>query len=139
MTSAGMPGFVVDSSLLGIRVVRELDQVFEMWGAPCMVVSGNGTEMTFRVILAWQKERGVEWHSLRPKNCPRTASSRASMAGCVTSAAPPFASLPEARGVTEAWKTDFDTLRSHTSFNKLTPTEFAARTTEGHGPRSRSP
>jgi len=45
MTSAGMPGFVMDSSLLGLRVARELDQVFEMWGAPCMVVSDSGTEV----------------------------------------------------------------------------------------------
>jgi putative transposase len=26
------------------------------------VVSDNGTEFTSRAILAWQEERGVEWH-----------------------------------------------------------------------------
>lgn len=51
---------VVDNSLSGIRVARELDQVLEMRGTPCMVVSDNGTEFTSRAILAWQEERGVE-------------------------------------------------------------------------------
>jgi hypothetical protein len=39
---------VVDNSLSGIRVARELDQVVETRGAPCMVVSDNGTELTSR-------------------------------------------------------------------------------------------
>jgi putative transposase len=57
---------VVDNSLSGIRVARELDQVLEMRGTPCMVVSDNGTEFTSRAILAWQEERGVEWHYIAP-------------------------------------------------------------------------
>jgi transposase InsO family protein len=57
---------VVDNSLSGIRVARELDQVVEMRGAPCMVVSDNGTEFTSRAILAWQEEAGVEWHYIAP-------------------------------------------------------------------------
>ena len=38
----------------------------EMRGTPCMVVSDNGTEFTSRAILAWQEERGVEWHYIAP-------------------------------------------------------------------------
>ena len=48
---------VVDNSLAGIRVARELDRVPDMRGAPCMVVSDNGTELTSRAILSWQEER----------------------------------------------------------------------------------
>lgn len=77
---------VVDNSLSGIRVVRELDQIMEMRGTPCMVVSDNGTELTSGAILAWQGERGAEWHCIVPGSRPKTASSRASMAGCATSA-----------------------------------------------------
>jgi len=57
---------VVDNSLSGIRVARELDRIVEMRGAPCMVVSDNGTELTSRAILGWQEERGVEWHYIAP-------------------------------------------------------------------------
>ena len=43
-----------------------------------------------------------------------------------------FASLPEARKIIEEWRTDYNTLRPHTSLNGLTPTEFATRPMEGH-------
>ena len=45
---------VVDTSLSGIRVARELDQFAEMRGYPCMVVSDYGTELTSNAILKWQ-------------------------------------------------------------------------------------
>jgi hypothetical protein len=35
-----------------------------------------------------------------------------------------FASLPEARRIIEEWRTDYNTLRPHTSLNGLTPTEL---------------
>jgi putative transposase len=45
---------VVDTSLTGERVARELDNIAERRGYPCMVVSDNGTELTANAILAWQ-------------------------------------------------------------------------------------
>jgi putative transposase len=39
-------GAVVDTSISGYRVARELDRIAELRGYPCMVVSDNGTEMT---------------------------------------------------------------------------------------------
>jgi hypothetical protein len=27
-----------------------------------MIVSDNGTELTSNVVLAWQQNRGIEWH-----------------------------------------------------------------------------
>ena len=57
---------VADTSLTGIRVVRELDRIIEMRGRPGMIVSDNGTEFTSNAILAWQEERGVEWHYIAP-------------------------------------------------------------------------
>jgi putative transposase len=57
---------VVDTSLSGLRVARELDRLAELRGLPLMIVSDNGTELTSRAILAWQEERGVEWHYIAP-------------------------------------------------------------------------
>jgi putative transposase len=54
---------VVDTSLSGLRVARELDRIAEVRGYPRMVVSDNGTELTSNAILQWQEERRVEWHS----------------------------------------------------------------------------
>lgn len=53
---------VVDTSLSGQRVVRELDALIALRGRPLMVVSDNGTELTSRAILQWQEDSRVEWH-----------------------------------------------------------------------------
>jgi putative transposase len=132
---------VVDTSLSGIRVARELDQMLEMRGTPCMVVSDNGTEFTSRAILAWQEEAGVEWHYIAPGK-PTQNGFIESFNGrlrdeCLNEHL--FASLPEARRIIEEWRIDYNTLRPHTSLNGLTPTEFAARPTEGHNQNRLSP
>src|SRR4051812_12068642 len=61
-----MPRLVVDTSLTGLRVARELDRIAEQRRYACMVVSDNGTELTLNAILAWQQDRGVEWHYIAP-------------------------------------------------------------------------
>ena len=57
---------VVDTSLSGQRVARELDRIAELRGYPCMAVSDNGTELTSNAILKWQEDRKVEWHYIAP-------------------------------------------------------------------------
>lgn len=57
---------VVDISISGKRVVRELTAIAEPRSLPCTVVSDNGTELTSRAILAWCEETGVEWHYIAP-------------------------------------------------------------------------
>ena len=59
-------GLVVDTSLTGLRVARELDRIAEVRGYPGMIVSDNGTELTSNAILAWQQEHDVEWHYIAP-------------------------------------------------------------------------
>jgi putative transposase len=58
---------VVDSSLSGIRVARELDQVLEMRGTPCMVVSRqwHRVHVTRHPGLAGRKGRGMALHRSR--------------------------------------------------------------------------
>ena len=47
-------GLVVDTSLSGVRVGRELDRIAGLRGYPAMVVSDNGTELTSHAMLRWQ-------------------------------------------------------------------------------------
>ena len=68
---------VVDTSLSGRRVVRELNYIVERRGAPLLVVSDNGTELTSHVVLSWQQDRGVGWHYIAPGKPVQNASSRA--------------------------------------------------------------
>ena len=57
---------VVDNSLSGERVGRELDRIALSTGYPCMIVSDNGTELTSNAILKWQQDHSVEWHYIAP-------------------------------------------------------------------------
>ena len=43
---------VVDNSLSGARVARELSRIVEIRGATCMIVSDNGTEFTSHAMFA---------------------------------------------------------------------------------------
>ena len=57
---------VADTSLSGLRVVRELDALIIARGRPAMIVSDNGTELTSTAVLRWSQERQVEWHYIAP-------------------------------------------------------------------------
>ena len=56
---------IADTSLPGLRVVRELDALI-IRGRPAMIVSDNGTELTSMAILRWSQEQAVEWHYIAP-------------------------------------------------------------------------
>ena len=58
---------MVDTSLSGARVARELDAIIALRGVPpLMIVSGNGTELTSLAILRWTQDRQIEWHYIAP-------------------------------------------------------------------------
>jgi putative transposase len=125
---------VVDTSLSGVRVVRELDRIAEWRGYPCMLVSDNGTELTSNAILRWQEERGVGWHYIAPGK-PQQNGFAESFIGrlrdeCLNEHL--FPSLKEARQIIETWRIDYNTQRPHTSLEGLTPNEFANRSQMDH-------
>lgn len=127
-------GLVVDTSLTGPRVVRELDRIAELRGYPCMVVSDNGTELTSNTILAWQQERAVAWHYIAPGK-PMQNGFVESFNGrlrdeCLNEHL--FSNLNQARQIIEAWRIDYNTNRPHTSLGGLTPIEFATQPHQGH-------
>jgi putative transposase len=85
-------------------------------------------------MLEWQQEHRVEWHYIAPGK-PTQNGFIESFNGrlrdeCLNEHL--FASLTEATKIIEAWRIDYNTKRPHTSLNGLTPTEFAARPTQGH-------
>jgi putative transposase len=127
-------GLVADTSLTGLRVVRELDRIAELRGYPCMLVSDNGTELTSNAILAWQQQHDVERHYIAPGK-PMQNGFVESFNGrlrdeCLNEHL--FTNLKQARQIIEEWRIDYNTARPHSSLNGLTPTEFAARPDQGH-------
>lgn len=120
---------VVDTSLSGQRVARELDRIVEIRGRPCMVVSDNGTELTSNAILKWQEERKVEWHYIAPGK-PMQNGFVESFNGrlrdeCLNEHL--FDSLRHARDLIAAWRGDYNHTRPHSSLGGLTPWEFVNR------------
>lgn len=125
---------VVDNSLSGERVARELDVIAERRGYPCMVVSDNGTELTSNAMLAWQEDRGVEWHYIAPGK-PMQNGLVESFNGrlrdeCLNEHL--FRSYRHARELIEEWRIDYNLHRPHTSLDGLTPNEFATRFQTDH-------
>ncbi|GLQ05861.1 transposase [Sneathiella chinensis] len=120
---------VVDNSLSGRRVARELDQLIECRGRPEMVVSDNGTELTSNAILSWQQETGVSWHYIAPGK-PMQNGLVESFNGrlrdeCLNEHL--FCSYDHAREIINRWRNDYNQNRPHTSLNGLSPLEFIKR------------
>jgi len=125
---------VVDTSLAGQRIARELDALIALRGRPFMVVSDNGTELTSRAILQWQEDSQVEWHYIAPGK-PMQNGFVESLNGrfrdeCLNEHM--FRNLPTARRLIEEWKMDYNAHRPHTSLGGLTPNEFATRSRTDH-------
>ena len=77
---------VVDTSISGRRVARELDAIVAARKRPLMIVSDNGTELTAHAMLRWQHERGVGWYYIAPGKPVQNALPRASTATPATNA-----------------------------------------------------
>ncbi|MCB1530512.1 MAG: IS3 family transposase [Rhodospirillales bacterium] len=54
-----------DTFIPGLRVVRELDLLVAKRGAPEIIVSDNGPELTSRAVLIWAASRGIkDWRRI---------------------------------------------------------------------------
>lgn len=123
---------VVDTSISGRRVARELDRVVELRGTPCMIVSDNGTEFTSNAMLSWASAVDVDWHFIAPGK-PMQNAFVESFNGrlrdeCLNEHL--FRGLADARRILEAWRADYNHARPHTSLGGMTPKEFATRSKE---------
>nr|WP_241527303.1 IS3 family transposase [Sphingomonas turrisvirgatae] len=127
---------VVDTSLSGARVARELDAIIAVRGKPLMIVSDNGTELTSLAILRWAQDRQIEWHYIAPGK-PQQNGYVASFNGrlrdeCLNETL--FASLSHARSVLRAWRDDYNHVRPHSGIGGLTPADAARRVAQPHPP-----
>ena len=120
---------IVDRSLSGARMVRELDTVIGQRGKPEMIVSDNGTEMTSHAVLAWCQDTGIEWHYIAPGKPTQNAFVE-SFNGrlrdeCLNESL--FSNLAEARNIIESWRQDYNTTRPHTSLGGIAPADYARK------------
>jgi putative transposase len=118
---------VVDTSLGGVRVVRELERLTTERSLPRVVVSDNGTELTSGAVLRWATGR-LDWHYIEPGKPVQNAfveSFNSKLRDeCLNEHV--FLTLAEARETIDAWRYDYNHRRPHSSLGALTPNEFAA-------------
>jgi putative transposase len=120
---------IVDTSIGGQRVARELDALIATRGRPAMIVSDNGTELTSRAVLEWTNRTRLEWHYIAPGK-PQQNAFVESFNGrfrdeCLNEEV--FASLAEARVLIEAWRRDYNDVRPHSAHDGLTPNQAFIR------------
>jgi putative transposase len=118
---------VADTSLSGLRVVRELDALIAIRGRPARIVSDNGTELTSMAILRWSQEQRIEWHYIAPGK-PQQNAFIESFNGRLRDELlneTLFISLDHARKTLALWRIDYNTVRPHSALGNLTPAAYA--------------
>ena len=137
---------IADTSLPGLRVVRELEAVVARRGRPAMCISDNGTELTGMAILRWSQEMRIEWHYIAPGKPTQNAfiESFNGRLGDELLNKTLFTSIAQARAVLAAWKDDYNMVRPHSALGNLTPAEYVGRSAltrngAGHCAMSRAP
>lgn len=77
---------VVDVSINGRRVARELTRLIDLYGRPEFIVCDNGTEYTSLVMFDWAQRSASDCNLFNPGSQVKTASVNRLMDGCATSA-----------------------------------------------------
>jgi len=119
---------VVDTSISGRRVVRELTDLIAERGGPKMIVSDNGTELTSNAVLAWSGDVGVEWHYIAPVK-PTQNGFVESFDGRMCDELlneTLFFTVRQPRSILARWVADYNNERPHCSLGYATPAAFAA-------------
>lgn len=117
---------VVDTSISGVRVARELSDLIAKRGSPSAILSDNGTEFTSNAILKWSHENQISWRYIQPGK-PMQNGYIESFNGklrdeCLNEHW--FLRIKDARDIIENWRWDYNRYRPHTSLNGLSPEQF---------------
>ena len=101
---------VVDNSISGTWVARELDRIAEHRGYPLLIVSGNGTELASNVMFGRSQERAVEWHFIAPGKPMQNAFAESFIGRLRDEGLNEHMSTSyrHARGIIEAWRKDYN-------------------------------
>ena len=120
---------VPDTSISGMRVVRELSALIARRGKPGMIVSDNGTELTSNAVLKWSQDHCIQWHYIAPGKPMQNGYSE-SFNGRMRDELlneTVFTSMAQARAVIAAWAADYNTTKPHSALGYQTPAAHAAK------------
>lgn len=122
---------VVDTSISGRRVARELSALISLRGRPELIVSDHGTEFTSNAMLAWTEEADVAWHFIAPGKPMQNGICEAFNSKMRDELLNEtlFFGLSHARSAVARWVADYNTARPHSSLGYQTPAAYAAHLT----------
>jgi len=116
----------VDTSLPGSRVVAVLERLRDLRGLPASITVDHGPEFEGQVLDAWAYKRGVRLAFIRPgkpvDNCYIESFNGRFRDECLNEHW--FITMQHARSTIEAWRIEYNTERTHSSLDDLTPEEF---------------
>ena len=118
---------LVDTSISGVRVARELNRLIDLHGRPVYIVCDNGTEFTSMAMFDWAQRSGVDLQFIQPGKPSQNGLCEAFNGRvrdeCLNESL--FSNLREARQITESWRITYNTTRPHSALNWAAPDEFA--------------
>lgn len=122
---------IVDTSISGRRVARELTDLIARRGKPGLIVSDNGTEFTSNAMLDWAERTGVAWHFIAPGKPMQNGICEAFNSKMRDELLNEtlFFGLDQARSVVARWVDDYNQHRPHSALGYQTPATFAAQLT----------
>ena len=120
---------VVDASISGARVARELARVIAWRGKPGLIVSDHGTEFTSTAMLTWTQKAKVDWHFIAPGKPMQNGICEAFNGRMRDELLNEtlFRSLDHAREAVARWVADYNQRRPHSALGYETPAAFAAQ------------
>jgi putative transposase len=122
----------------GETVSQVLDRVLGSGQGPRSITVDHGSELQSRALEDWAYRRGVQLDFIRPGK-PVENSFIESFNGrlrdeCLN--VRQFASLADAQAILDAWRTDYNHHRPHSSLGHLTPSEFVIQRQEERNPEA---
>ena len=112
---------VVDTSISGRRVARELSGLVATRGSPGMIVSDHGTEFASNAMLEWTQKTGVPWHFIAPGKPMQNGICEAFNGRMRDELLNEtlFVSLDHARDATARWVADYNSRQPHSALGYM--------------------
>ena len=122
---------VVDTSISGRRVARELTALVVRRGKPGLIVSDHGTEFTSNAMLAWSEKAGVPWHFIAPGKPMQNGICEAFNGRMRDELLNEtlFFGLDHARSAVARWLADYNHTRPHSALGYQASAIYAAQLT----------
>jgi putative transposase len=115
----------VDTSLPAAHVIRALNELIEVRGAPLSIRMDNGSEFAAHALASWAQSKGIDLQHLQPdKSTPNAYVERFNKTFCTeVSDCYVFGSLQEARDMSADWLNLYSNDRPHEALGRIPPVE----------------